>query len=81
MKNITVSVNDEVYRRARIVAAQQDTSVSALVRDFLSNMEFGEDGSSQERPWDQVWEAIDACKARVGDPPSRSRTYDDRRFS
>jgi len=35
VKNITVSVDDEVYRRARMRAAQEDTSVSALVRDFL----------------------------------------------
>jgi hypothetical protein len=36
MKNITVSVDDETYRRARIKAAESDTSVSALVRRFLS---------------------------------------------
>lgn len=35
MKNITVSVPDEVYRQARIRAAERDTSVSALVREFL----------------------------------------------
>ena len=35
VKNITVSVEDDVYRRARIKAAEQDTSVSALVRKFL----------------------------------------------
>jgi hypothetical protein len=29
------SVHEEVYRRARIRAAEQDTSVSALVKDFL----------------------------------------------
>ena len=33
MKNITVSVDDETYRRARIKAAERDTS--ALVRDYL----------------------------------------------
>lgn len=38
MKNITVSVDDETYRRARIKAAEQDTSVSALVRKFLTEM-------------------------------------------
>ena len=38
MKNITVSVDDETYRRARIKAAEQDTSVSALVRRFLSDL-------------------------------------------
>lgn len=35
MKNITVSLDDETYRRARIIAAQRDTSVSALVKRFL----------------------------------------------
>lgn len=35
MKNITVSVDDETYRKARIKAAERDTSVSALVRRFL----------------------------------------------
>lgn len=35
MKNITVSVDDETYRRARIAAAERDTSVSAMVKEFL----------------------------------------------
>ena len=35
MKNITVSLDDETYRRARIRAAELDTSVSALVRRYL----------------------------------------------
>jgi hypothetical protein len=35
VKNITVSVDDEIYRRARAKAAEQDTSLSALVRRFL----------------------------------------------
>ena len=35
MKNITVAVDDDTYRLARIRAAELDTSVSALVRDYL----------------------------------------------
>jgi replicative DNA helicase len=35
VKNITVSVNDEVYRRARRKAAEHNTSVSRLVADYL----------------------------------------------
>ena len=42
MKNITVSVPDDIYRRARIRAAERDTSVSALVREFL--LQIGEQG-------------------------------------
>jgi hypothetical protein len=42
MKNITVSVDDETYRKARIKAAEQDTSVSALVKHFLAELAAGE---------------------------------------
>lgn len=35
MKNITVALDDETYRRARMIAAERDTSVSALVKEFL----------------------------------------------
>ena len=47
MKNITVSLDDETYRRARVKAAAQDTSVSALVKAFLAT--FAEDESDAER--------------------------------
>ncbi|MGD0103947.1 MAG: hypothetical protein ABSC06_07900 [Rhodopila sp.] len=35
MKNITVSLDDETYRNARMRAAVLDTSVSALVKRYL----------------------------------------------
>jgi pantothenate kinase-related protein Tda10 len=38
VKNITVSVPDDVYRRARVAAAQRDTSVSALVVAYLDRL-------------------------------------------
>jgi alkylhydroperoxidase family enzyme len=38
VKNITVSVPDEVYRNARVAAAQRDTSVSAMVVAFLEQL-------------------------------------------
>ena len=38
MKNITVSVSDDVYRRARIRAAELGKSVSALVAEFLNSL-------------------------------------------
>jgi uncharacterized protein YdaU (DUF1376 family) len=47
MKNITVTVDDEVYRKARIKAAERDTSVSALVKHFLAELAVGE--SDNER--------------------------------
>jgi hypothetical protein len=36
--NITVSVPDDIYRAARISAAERGSSVSALVADYLSSL-------------------------------------------
>jgi hypothetical protein len=38
VKIITVSVDDATYRRARIAAAERDTSVSALVKAYLEQL-------------------------------------------
>lgn len=38
VKNLTVSVPDDVYRNARVAAAQRDTSVSALVVAYLERL-------------------------------------------
>ncbi len=47
LKNITVSVPERVYRRARVKAAERDTSVSELVRAFLVRL--SEDESDFDR--------------------------------
>ena len=47
MKNITVTVDDETYRKARIKAAERDTSVSALVKHFLAELAVGESDTEQ----------------------------------
>lgn len=47
MKNITVSVDDALHRRARVRAADLNTSISALVKGFLE--ELAGDGSEAER--------------------------------
>jgi hypothetical protein len=41
MKNITVSIDDETYRRARMKAAENDTSVSAVVKRLLTEFADG----------------------------------------
>jgi len=47
MKNITVTLDDETYRKARVRAAELATSVSAAVREFLT--EFAAGGSRFEK--------------------------------
>lgn len=38
MKNVTVSVPEDVYRAARVKAAEEDSSVSALVAGYLRSL-------------------------------------------
>ena len=75
MKNLTVSVPDHVYRQARIKAAERDTSVSALVREFLTSL--GEDESAFERRkrlQDEVLASIGSFRA--GDRLTRDRVHE-----
>ena len=35
MANLTITIDDEVLRRARVRAVEQETSVNSLLRDYL----------------------------------------------
>ena len=59
MKNITVSLDDETYRRARIVAAERDTSVSALVKRFLMEL------TSSETEFERLKRLEQEIRARI----------------
>ncbi len=37
MSNLTITVDDEALRRARLKAMEQGTSVNALLRDFIES--------------------------------------------
>jgi plasmid stability protein len=65
MKNITVSVDDELYRRARIRAAELDTSVSSVVRRYLTEFVSGEsDFERRKRLQDETLASIGAFRAQ-----------------
>ena len=60
MKNLTVSVPDEVYRNARVAAAQHDTSVSALVVAYLERL------SGRMEEFGRLEELQRAVQAEIG---------------
>lgn len=65
MRNITVSVPDDVYRAARIRAAERGRSVSALVGDFLRSLSEREaEFSRLEAQQRQVQDEIERFRAR-----------------
>jgi len=59
VRNITVSVDDDTYRRARMKAAEQDTSLSALVKRFLIEL------ASTESQTDQLKREEKALRTRI----------------
>lgn len=78
MKNITVSVDDETYRKARIRAAELDTSVSAMVREYLASVTRREDEFARlERMEEAVRQRIKAFDG--GDRLGRDELYGKRR--
>ena len=75
MKNITVSVPDDVYRNARIAAAQRDTSVSAMVVAYLERLsrwteEFGRLEALQHEVQAEI------AQFRAADRLSRDEVHD-----
>jgi len=78
MKNITVSVDDEIYRRARVKAAERNSSVSALVKGFL--LEFAAEEPESERRKRLQRETLAAIRAsqifRAGDRLSRDELHE-----
>ena len=72
MKNITVSVDEETYRLSRIKAAERGTSVSALVRSYLTALVQGNTDESQkvetesQRRRRLITEVLEAIHARGG---------------
>jgi plasmid stability protein len=74
VKNITVSVSDDVYRKARIRAAELGKSVSALVAEFLNSLSEGETEFSRlEAKQRQVQSQI--RRFRAGDRLSRDEVH------
>ena len=77
MKNITVSLPDDVYRKARMKAAERDTSVSALVRHFLENLAGTEtDFERRKRLQNELLGSIRSFRA--GDRLERDRVHERR---
>ncbi len=64
MKNITLSVEDEVLLAVRRYAAERNSSVNALVREFLSGIAMRDDRARQARR--RIRELSNESAARIG---------------
>ena len=75
MKNLTVTVPEDVYKQARIRAAEEGVSVSALVTRYLRELAAsGADFAYKVDLQDRVLSEISAFRA--GDRLSREEVHD-----
>jgi plasmid stability protein len=75
MRNVTVSVPDEVYRQARIKAAKLGRSLSAVVADYLAILSAEDDEFDRLRAQQQeVLSEIETFRA--ADRLDRDRLHD-----
>ncbi|UVO52773.1 hypothetical protein [Sphingomonas sp. SUN039] len=65
MKNITVTVDDDLYRKSRLYAAEHDTTVTALVREAISSFAYGEtDAQRRLREEGELYARLDSRRER-----------------
>lgn len=79
MSNLTVSVDDQLIKRARVRAIQQGTSLSAKVREFLQNYVNESEGGlakQREQATARLMAAIEAAASqkRPGATPAEPGT-------
>ncbi len=64
MKNITLSVDDKILKAVRRYAAERDSSVNKLVREFLTGLSEREDRARNAR--ERIQELSRSSSARIG---------------
>ena len=79
MKNITVSVDDETYWLSRIIAAGKGSSISDMLREYLTNMvrnrASGPTFEELEKDQDELIESV--LKTSGGLRPSENLSRDE----
>lgn len=64
MKNITLSVDENVLAAVRRLAAERDSTVNALVREYLTNLAAHENRAKRARA--RLRELSEQSKGRLG---------------
>lgn len=65
MANLTITVDDQVLRRARLRALNQDTSVNTLLRDFLTS--YAGENRARLEALEDLLQLSESAAARRGD--------------
>jgi plasmid stability protein len=73
-KNLTLSIDENLLQKARVLAAMRKTSVNEMIRKFLDSSVKAE--KTQDVVTAKLLKLADSSKGRLGDyRPSRAGTY------
>ncbi len=64
MKNITLSIDEQILAEVRRYAAERDTTVNAMVRDYLTRISEHSDRAGHARR--RIRELSESSQARIG---------------
>ncbi len=69
MKNVTLTIDEATLKAARIYAAEHSTTVSALVRDYLSKLAGSKETTAAERKniREKLFALSERSPGRLGD--------------
>ena len=81
-KNLTLSIEDDLLQRARVLAAMRRTSVNDMIRGFLETEVGTEAHDARKTEWDAFFKRVDKAssddmKALPAGLPSREDMYDE----
>jgi predicted transcriptional regulator len=65
MSNITMAIDEEILKRVRKLAVERNTTLTALVREYLEQLAAREDTRTEDRI-DRLRKAFDAGNIEVG---------------
>lgn len=81
-KNLTLSIDEDLLQKARVLAAMRKTSVNEMIREFLEGQIGTETRDARRAEWDALFARVDARaterqRAAPGGLPSREEMYDE----
>lgn len=81
-KNLTLSIEDDLLQRARVLAAMRRTSVNDMIRGFLQAEVGDEAHDARKVEWQAFFKKVDAsadtqAKNIKGGLPKRQDIYDE----
>ena len=77
MRNVNLSIDEETWKKARLYAAEHDTSVSALVRESLRRIARGDSGGDAESSKrERLALLLEEAPLELGYRPCREKSHE-----